>query len=838
MRITANFGVVSRRMRIYIGCFLAVLLFLAGSMHISAKSEETAWGNVSVSARLDEKKIDEIVIELKPDAAFLTAKKGETAYLFALRPSDYQTELKMLSPTATTTVDKTITFRLKNDGTNDRLFLGYVIAIGEGADYRALHTPVMVQNADVLSKKETQDVKPLSIKGIVASQNLGDEILHLGVSHAVIPIILDHYISVGASDAAYAVSYDGVKVNFDKNKIEQLDAQVSSLTRAGVHLYFRFLLDGSARLANTAAAQLYAQDAAVDASLYGMTVQSKEAYLMLRGIFTYFSSRYAEDADIDYILGYQVNERDVWNQVGGMSDAAYAAEYAKVFQIADIALRSVNRNSRVYVPMSNLWAAGKPFLTAFAEEMDGGAWGVAIAPYASSPRTDAVWNDANALDSADTAYITAANLQVLKNFLSDEMYLYNGDVRSVIIDDFAVHGTSGDSASETRQAASLAYAYYQAVQSDFIDAFIYHRILDLSDEACSYGLLQTDGTEKAAYPLYRLIDTNKGEAAAKDLAAVIGKKKWSNIIQGFSYKKAQHITLIENTALDTESALKKYTKVPYLDFMENNTAGFVPFSHVEEVSYERITTPPAGINDSVLQMTSYPMPHGEAASILRHLSKPTTALGDAYALAVTMRAAALTASGGPMQVQLRLSGTASGERALYVGTADITADGFVTVVFPIRDFSRAADSVDNIWLSVSGPADAEGGQGGYTLQVNDIAVLQSKTAWIGRLFLWIFLAVLVIFLIFAVLVIRQQLRRKKRRRQQLEARRRALEHQRIIQKTQQFQQQPRQPRPQSQYVRRQEPSQPQQQMARRTAQRMPQMRRPEQQQNSSQKNRR
>ena len=47
-----------------------------------------------------------------------------------------------------------------------------------------------------------------------------------------------------------------------------------------------------------------------------------------------------------------------------------------------------------------------------------------------------------------------------------------------------------------RQAASFVYAYYAAVQADFLDAFIWHRIMDGVGEQCALGLRQLDSAVK------------------------------------------------------------------------------------------------------------------------------------------------------------------------------------------------------------------------------------------------------------------------------------------------------------------------------------------------------
>ena len=173
-----------------------------------------------------------------------------------------------------------------------------------------------------------------------------------------------------------------------------------------------------------------------------------------------------------FIIGYQVNEWVNWYNLGYSADHMdrQIKQYAGVFRLADLALRSHSADSRVYVPLSNLWATGRPFLTAFAAEMGSDtAWSVAVAPYASSALDDSIWDDPGAKNDPYSTYLTMNNIGILKEFLEETPYLYQNKRRAVIVDDFAVHGTSGDTASQERQAASFVYAYYQAVNAEFLD---------------------------------------------------------------------------------------------------------------------------------------------------------------------------------------------------------------------------------------------------------------------------------------------------------------------------------------------------------------------------------
>ncbi|MGM9625437.1 MAG: DUF5722 domain-containing protein, partial [Eubacteriales bacterium] len=502
-------GSCGLRYRKYLFYLIVIGVMLFCCITAAARDADTEYGGITASAKINEKNTEEIQITLTPDETFLNAKKGETLYLFILAPHENADNLRMSSPAATKTVGQSTVFTVTADAAGERYRAKYILALGEGADYRVI-AQTYVENPDALAVNTAARTKTSSIKGIVASQALMADIQTLGISHAVIPVVIDDYLTANASDPAFTASTGGTSTHFDTTKIKQLDAQVSALRDTGVHILFRFILDGSDRATTEPTAALYASASAEGVSGYGITQESKLAYQTANNIFTYFAERYASEGEpIDFIIGYQVNEWENWYNLGYTAEdaAGQAAVYAAVFRLADTALRSVCANSRVYVPLSNLFASAKPFLTAFAAEMGGSAWSVAVAPYASDPMDDSIWEDADAKDNGNTVYLTMKNLEILEDYLSDETFLYNGKLRAVIIDDFAVHGTSGDTASQERQAASMVYAYYKASMLDFIDAFIWHRIIDGSGEHCSLGLRQLDSTEKPVYQLFRVIDT-------------------------------------------------------------------------------------------------------------------------------------------------------------------------------------------------------------------------------------------------------------------------------------------------------------------------------------------
>ncbi|MBO5648892.1 MAG: hypothetical protein J6S76_03160 [Clostridia bacterium] len=764
---------------------LALLLAFLCVMGVAARTETTSDGVLAMTAEINEKNPGEVRITVTPDEAFLRAKKGETLYLFTLQPHEDAVDLNTKSPTATKAVDKTITYTVSADGSGERYRAQYVLALGTGGSYRIVGR-VYVGNPQVLAENHTKRPETPSIKGLVVSGALAADAKSLGISHAVIPISVDRYLTSAAGDPRYSCSTAGKTNHFDPTMIAQLDALVSSLRQADTRILFRFILDGSDRGTTEPTAVLYAEDAPENASGWGFSIETKEAYQTLNNVFTYFSERYAaQGAPIDFIVGYQVNEWVNWYSLGYSADMLeeQVHSYAAVFRLADLALRSHSAYSRVYVPLSNLWATAKPFLRAFAEEMgEDAAWSVAVAPYASNALDDSIWDDSQATDSDRTTYLTMKNISILRDFLEENLYRYRGARRAVIIDDFAVHGTSGDAASQERQTASFIYAYYQAVKADFIDAMIWHRINDGVGEQCSLGLRQLDGSPKPIYALFRAIDTQRGSALAAPYAQIVGERKWTQIIRGFRAKDAEVTLLYDSPSKVGDAAGIPENTVLWIDFLNRDLRGFAPTDFMASAEIVSATEG-TEINSVILSAISHPMTAGNRASLTASVgtaSLPKTAKTLYLAVKASVQAApsqdgsATLLPTPPERVQLQLQLFRDGKKEVRtIGEAVLDAGAWTTVAFDIKDFCREADGADLLCLTVSGDS-TDGDAFVYTLSVNELRYENGTGLVVLRVFLIILAALGILVLIFAVLVIRARAirRRKRRMRAAAQARRR------------------------------------------------------------------
>ena len=789
-----------RGLRYGVLVFFVILMMLFCSIGAAARTEETSFGNVELYAQINAKNTEEIQIYFLPDEAFLKEKTGQTLYLFTLQPQETAENLRSKSPTATKVIEKTTKFTVSSDALGERIRAKYVLALGEGADYRVIGE-AYVNNPEVLAENTVQRTEASTIKGLVVSGSLASDAQSLGIGHAVIPIAADRYMTAVGGDPQYSHATSGLSTHFDSAMIAQLDALVASLQADNTRILFRFLLDGSDRGTTEPASVLYAEGASDSASSYGFTLETKEAYQTVNNLFSYFAERYASDSEtpIDFIVGYQVNEWVGWYDLGYTAEQidAQVAAYAGVFRLADLALRSYSANSRVYVPLSNLWATGRPFLTAFAAEMGAdAAWSVAVAPYASNALDDSIWDDTGAKNDRYSTYLTMNNIGILKEFLEEDAYLYQKNRRAVIVDDFAVHGTSGDDASQERQAASFVYAYYAAVQADFLDALIWHRIMDGAGEQCSLGLRQLDTEEKPVYTLFRLIDTQLGSDAAEPYAKIVGERKWSSIIKGFNKKQAETTKRYETDGTVTELEPLNEDTTAFLDFSDRTLHGFVPSDYMASAAVQAVTAGTA-LHSALLTAVTHPMDDGQIASVSADVSALTlgqttetlylTLKADAAADNVIPAEVGTTAAAAvvPQTVRVRLQLYREGSSTVrYLGETEIPVGTWTVAAFDIKDYARASSGADLLRLSLiggTGTTDIT-----YTLSLDEIRYETGAGFVVLRVFLVILTVLALTVAVFFLLVIRAQIIRRRRRRQRAAQRAAYLARQRQMQERQQM----------------------------------------------------
>ena len=118
-----------------------------------------------------------------------------------------------------------------------------------------------------------------------------------------------------------------------------------------------------------------------------------------------------------------------------------------------------------------------------------------------------------------------------------------GSNTRIILSEQGFTSMKGSTEVQKAQAAAIAYAYYLAEFNDMIDAFILHRHIDHQEElnqglalglwTRKPGTIETAGTKKYVWSVYKYVDTPQGEKKTAFAIPIIGKGSWKMIIPGY-----------------------------------------------------------------------------------------------------------------------------------------------------------------------------------------------------------------------------------------------------------------------------------------------------------------
>lgn len=275
----------------------------------------------------------------------------------------------------------------------------------------------------------------------------------------------------------------------------------------------------------------------------------------------FLANRYSQSKDQGYISTYVVgNEIDFTHYFYSTSNFnKYMEEYARSLRLSNLAIKKYASNANVAVPFTHYWAksagqvykecpspsfAPKKMLDWLAKYTNArGAYDWAIAPHPYGvintksnqayydTRTGAV--NGNYKTSKE---LTFTNFEILDEYLSTKALKYKGKQRSVYLTESgASSGNMKSAARFNEQAGTLAMAYYKVAHLKFVKSYNYYRLQDNAEEAknsLTCGLLKPDGSKKAAYNVYKYIDTKSSNSKSKKYLKAIsfykdGKKKVS-----------------------------------------------------------------------------------------------------------------------------------------------------------------------------------------------------------------------------------------------------------------------------------------------------------------------
>ena len=476
------------------------------------------------------------------------AKRDQTVYLFAVDPDVKLSELLESSDPVALAEAKmagSLSFNvpLCENGVS-RLTSGFVFATYDKLQkiYEPLHdSPVYISKPEDLASYGGADYKNGSIKGMNAES--ASDVIALGASHALVDLPIEKYVLTEDNGNSIRHEFGGVSYYFDRTAVEALDKKVSSLSDFGAKVYLRIYLGVAIDELEDDMRFLACPGTEEGAEYYTIDFGDKKALLAYSAFTDLLCSRYAEGkADFgtaeSIIVGKAANAPDLGSNVGHLKSGAYVEHYAKALRITHNILRSHCKSGQVYLSIDrnlcvsslNTLISGEEFMLSIAEiAKDQGdyEWGVA-AECSSFAGNDSVW-----IDTEDFAYLSPANLSALTNSVLERDELTYGDViRDVIISDLYIYCDPEVPASESNQAASYAYAYYNAVKNGKVSALIYSYLNDGKNNPCG---LKNENGEKKIYSMVRAIDTDTD--LSDEVGNLIGRQ-WTSLYKNEDLRKA------------------------------------------------------------------------------------------------------------------------------------------------------------------------------------------------------------------------------------------------------------------------------------------------------------
>ena len=478
--------------------------------------------------------IDDGTLTVEAEITSYYVGQDDELALFSVLSDDLS---ELWFPTAKAPASSHVTFSAKINTADLAVWQsGFVVAVKDGAKYRAITDIAFIDNVAGNSLSRRERKSPDGVKGLQVQ--LVTDALRLGVKSSTVTIITNELF--GSDGETF--SYGGREYTLDAGKLSRLDGMISSLCSAGIRVYAELLW----RTAETGRISL-PPDTEID-------------YAGAWPALTWFlADRYSSQSAFcdSFIIGYEVNDKKARLGDELTTDGEYLDVCADMIRQARTSVMSVSEGNAVFVSVSDLWSAewnpdgefgAEEFLRSVARRIPLDGFGVSVNIFPDDAHDD------------NGIYVTADNLDLMTS-IGASYY---------IIGNSGVSGTPG-TASEKDQAEKYLKMYDAVCANGKIESFIWHRHVDYADENGFYGLYSSQKDlipqqTKEVYKAFLYADRSDPDAASYR-AALLGADavSYSGIRECFYVSQ----TPVENTA-------------PVLDF-SSDLYGFLPSFNSSEL---------------------------------------------------------------------------------------------------------------------------------------------------------------------------------------------------------------------------------------------------------------
>ncbi len=518
----------------------ALLLLLAVIFAAAVKSEPIHAATRNVTMKSCKLNASGKKLTVKAKVKTKTKAMGKKLYLLGLNANASESGKKSNKPLASVKTKKgTITFRVNYS--DAMLYQKFVVAYKKNKKYTIVSDARYITNPEVLASYTGKGPTASSKKGLQVEE-LSDS-LEIGTQHAVINWTLNSLLNNKAIHKT-EFTYKGKTYYFDADQLQRNDEQVQAYNAAGVRVSVILLLPKDSASAGTASMQFGGTSITKFSSFKTSTSAGCRTF---EAAMTYLAMRYGtkENLVCGWILGNEVNSAVIWNYGGGKSLDTYMANYARAFRICYNAVKSVSKNSRVYISLDNNWnkdldGKGKQYFSAkatvdkFYEKLKAQgkiSFQIAFHAYPQGMSDPIFWDDTQATSSKNTPIINFKNIKVLTSYAKNNF----GKNCTVMLSEQSFNSSRGQEV----QAAAYAYAYYISESNSRIEAFIYGREFDHPDEIKSgynWGLCDNWHSKRLIWSVFQYIDTANSFDFTDPLLKYTNLKKW-NKISGFNRSK-------------------------------------------------------------------------------------------------------------------------------------------------------------------------------------------------------------------------------------------------------------------------------------------------------------
>jgi len=446
--------------------------------------------------------------------------------------------------------------------------------------------------------------------------------------------------------------------------------------------------------------------------------------------------------------------------------SVHAAEYAALLRVADTAVRSQFAEGRVYASLGGNYTAlaadpdtaadplldyaARDMLDALAAHLRSGGdipWNVALSLTASRKVDSVLWEDMLATADPDAAYVTPHNLSVLTDYLANEILLWDGEMRRVVISDLRIASAGED--AQNKQAASYAYAYGRVLENGKIEAMIYRAEADEVTDTLGCGLytaVNGQPTEpRRIYTNFAEIDCIGGNLVETELLGGL----WDTLSP--YVEEAARVNRVDGSDIKPNSKTEACSREILFDFTAAGDCDFAAADHAAYLEMRADGETGEPVLCAVLNRS-----HGDAAMGISRTGIDAGVLRQADYLSVTYRA---DLSGDRGTLMLRLTGGREGE-LIYESSTSAATGEWLTAYFDISDYTDAlrGDEVTlHLWVKGESHDIPEGAQ---TLSLRGVELLCPKSyAWI-----WILVALVIVGAVLASgrIILRRMRRRRYR----------------------------------------------------------------------------